>query len=81
MEKAKKVENPDGEIIRCKMTDSMVKSSIEILSAEVLEKKKSLEEEDIIVVADAERRMRPASRSVGNWRTLLADSWHLPAPW
>ena len=29
----------------------MVKSSIEILSAEVLEKKKSLEEEDIIVVA------------------------------
>ena len=51
MEKAKKVENPDGEIIRCKMTDSMVKSSIEILSAEVLEKKKSLEEEDIIVVA------------------------------
>ena len=51
MEKAKKVENPDGEIIRCKMTDDMVKSSIEILSAEVLEKKKSLEEEDIIVVA------------------------------
>src|SRR5699024_12846004 len=46
MEKAKKVENPDGEIIRCKMTDDMVKSSIEILSAEVLEKKKSLEEEE-----------------------------------
>lgn len=51
MEKAAKVKKPEGEIIRCAAPDSMVKSSIEILSAEVLEKKKSLEEEDIIVVA------------------------------
>lgn len=51
MEKACKAENPSGEIIRCETPDTMVKSSIEILSAEVLEKKKSLEEEDIIVVA------------------------------
>lgn len=51
MEKARRVEHPFGEIIRCETPDTMVKSSIEILSAEVLEKKKSLEEEDIIVVA------------------------------
>ena len=51
MEKACKAENPSGEIIRCETPDTMVKSSIEILSAQVLEKKKSLEEEDIIVVA------------------------------
>ena len=51
MEKARKTENPSGEIIRCETPDTMVKSSIEILSAQVLEKKKSLEEEDIIVVA------------------------------
>lgn len=51
MEKARRVEHPSGEIIRCETPDTMVKSSIEILSAEVLEKKKSLEEEDIIVVA------------------------------
>lgn len=51
MEKARRVEHPSGEIIRCGTPDTMVKSSIEILSAEVLEKKKSLEEEDIIVVA------------------------------
>lgn len=51
MDQAKKVAEPTGEIIYCKVTDDMAKSRIRILASEVIDKKKSLEEEDIIVVA------------------------------
>ncbi len=51
MDQAKKAPHPAGEVIACKVTEEMVSSRIEILSAQVVEKKKSLEEEDVIVVA------------------------------
>lgn len=51
MEKAPRVEKAEGELVHREVTKAMVTSSIQILKAEVLEKKKSLEEEDIIVVA------------------------------
>ncbi len=51
MDRAARVERPQGEIVMCAVTDEMISSGIEVLSCRVLEKKKSLEEEDIIVVA------------------------------
>lgn len=51
MDRAKKVDKPSGEIIDCPVSDAMAHSQIRILSSEVIQKQKSLEEEDIIVVA------------------------------
>ena len=51
MDAAKKVENPTGEVVLCDVTDKMAHSRIKILSSEVIDKVRSLEEEDVIVVA------------------------------
>ena len=51
MDRAAKVENPAGEIVRCRVTDEMTYSRIQILSSQVIDRQKGLEEEDIIVVA------------------------------
>lgn len=51
METAKKVDNPDGEIIICNVTDALAHSSITITSMEMMQEKKQIEDEDIIVVA------------------------------
>lgn len=51
MDKAEKVENPTGKVTICPVSDRMVKSRIEVLSAEVLEHVKTIEEEDVLVVA------------------------------
>lgn len=51
MDMAKKVENPTGQIFMREVTEDMYASDIKIISSTVIEKKKSLEEEDIIVVA------------------------------
>lgn len=49
MDKAKKVEKPHGHIELRKVTDIMVRSSIEVLSMELIEKKKTIEEAEVIV--------------------------------
>lgn len=51
MDRAARVKNPQGQVVICPVTDKMAASRIEVLSSQVLEKKKSLEEEEIIVVA------------------------------
>ncbi|MBQ7839041.1 MAG: FAD-binding protein [Lachnospiraceae bacterium] len=51
MDKAAKVENPIGEVVICDVNEKMTQSGIEILESKVIEKQKSLEEEDILVVA------------------------------
>ncbi|MDY5482722.1 MAG: electron transfer flavoprotein subunit alpha [Clostridium sp.] len=51
MDRAAKVENPTGEIVRCKVSDEMTNSGIRVLSSQVIDRQKGLEEEDIIVVA------------------------------
>ncbi len=51
MDRAEKVENPTGKITMCKVSDDMVKSKIEILSTTEILRQKSIEEEDILVVA------------------------------
>lgn len=51
MDKAKKVEQPKGKIVPCEVNEKMVYSRIEILESVVVEKQKSIEEEDVLVVA------------------------------
>ncbi len=51
MDKAAKVEQPNGEIVICKVNEKMTRSGIQILESKVIDKQKSLEEEDILVVA------------------------------
>ena len=51
MDKAAKVENPIGDVVICDVNEKMTQSGIEILESKVIEKQKSLEEEDILVVA------------------------------
>ncbi len=51
MDKASKVTNPTGEVVMCDVTDKMAYSRIKVISSEVIAKQKSLEEEDILVVA------------------------------
>lgn len=49
MDRAVRVSNPSGKIVRCQVSDEMVRSRIKILSSEVIQKQKSLEEEDVLV--------------------------------
>ncbi len=51
MDTAEKVENPDGKIIMCNVTDDLVKSGIKVSEIEKIVKNKSIEEEDVLVVA------------------------------
>lgn len=51
MDKAEKVNNPHGKVIVCPVNDKMSESRIKILSSQIIAKEKTLEEEDIIVVA------------------------------
>lgn len=51
MDKAEKVDQPFGEIVMRTVTDKMIASSIQVISSEVIEHQKSIEEEDILVVA------------------------------
>lgn len=51
MDRAQKVDQPHGEVVLCPVTDEMAASRIKILSSQVIDKQKSIEEEDILVVA------------------------------
>lgn len=51
MDKALKVSEPTGEIVLCPVNDKMTHSGIKILSSKIMDKQKTLEEEEIIVVA------------------------------
>ena len=42
---------PSGEVVNCKVTDEMLKSGMEVISTEIVEKTKGIEEEDVLVVA------------------------------
>lgn len=51
MEKAHKVENPSGQMVICQVTDEMAASSIDIVDTKVVEKKKAIEDAEVLVVA------------------------------
>ena len=50
MNVAEKTE-PNGEVVTCEVTDEMLKSGMEVISTEIVEKIKGIEEEDVLVVA------------------------------
>lgn len=49
MDKAKKVDKPEGKVVMCNVSDDMVRSGIEIVSSTLIEKKQNIEEAEIIV--------------------------------
>lgn len=51
MDKAKKVQEPTGKITVMPVTDAMIHSGIEVLEVTPIRREKSIEEEDILVVA------------------------------
>ena len=51
MDKAKKVPNPEGKITVCNATELMVRSGISIVERAAITRTKSIEEEDVLVVA------------------------------
>ena len=51
MDKAEKVKDPHGQVVVCPVNEKMADSRIKILSSKVIDKVKSLEEEDVLVVA------------------------------
>ena len=51
MDRAAKVEEPKGEVIVCQVTAEALESHIDVISAQVIEKVKGIDEEDILVVA------------------------------
>lgn len=51
MDRAPRLDKPQGEIVRCAVSDEMASSRIRVLSSTTVEKNKSLEEEDVLVVA------------------------------
>ena len=71
MDKAEVVANPHGEVVVCPVNDKMAESRIKILSSEVIDKVKSLEEEDVLVVAGSgvrnEKNVPGTGR--GAWRS------------
>ncbi len=49
MDKALPVKEPKGQIVLCEVNDGMVRSRIEVLSRQLIERTKSIEEEDVLV--------------------------------
>lgn len=51
MDRAEKTEHPTGNIIHCEVTDAMVRSRIDVTGRSVIKQNKSIEEEEVLVVA------------------------------
>ncbi|MBQ8654194.1 MAG: FAD-binding protein [Clostridia bacterium] len=51
MDKARKVENPTGKVTMCNASDHMVQSGVRVLERAAITRTKSIEEEDVLVVA------------------------------
>lgn len=51
MDKAKKVAHPTGKITMCEATEKMVQSGIRVIERALIDRTKSIEEEDVLVVA------------------------------
>lgn len=51
MDRASRVERPTGTVVTCPVSDKMASSRIKILSSQVIDREKTLEEEEILVVA------------------------------
>lgn len=81
MDKAEKVKDPHGQVIVCPVNEKMADSRIKILSSKVIDKVKSLEEEDVLVVAGRGVRNEKDVEMCGNWQKPLEASLLLPVRW
>ena len=81
MDKAEVVANPHGEVVVCPVNEKMAESRIKILSSEVIDKVKSLEEEDVLVVAGRGVRNEKDVEMCRELAEALAVSWPLPVRW
>lgn len=82
MDKAEVVANPHGEVVVCPVNEKMAESRIKILSSAVIDKVKSLEEEDVLVVAGRGVRnekdvemCRELAEALGGQRPLPVRWW------
>ena len=82
MDKAEKVKNPHGQVVVCPVNEKMADSRIKILSSRVIDKVKSLEEEDVLVVAGrGVRNEKDVEMCRGTGQMPLADSLPSPVLW
>ncbi|MBT9779533.1 electron transfer flavoprotein subunit alpha [Clostridium sp. MCC353] len=51
MDRAQKVENPDGQLVMCSVTEEMLKSGIEILETRIPQQKEGIEDAEVLVAA------------------------------
>ncbi len=51
MDRAEKADKPKGKVIKCSVSDDLVKSAIDVKDIEKIVRNKSIEEEDVLVVA------------------------------
>lgn len=71
MDKAKKVPDPDGKVTVCPVTDLMVRSGIDIVERAAIRRTKSIEEEDVLVVAGRGVKTAKDVEAVRDLATLL----------
>ena len=71
MDKAKKVTDPDGKVTVCPVTDLMVRSGIDIVERAAIRRTKSIEEEDVLVVAGRGVKTAKDVEAVRELATLL----------
>lgn len=80
MDTAEKVDNPDGKVIMCNVTDDLVKSRIRVSEIEKIVKNKSIEEEDVLVVAGRGVKSEKDVEMVRELATLLGGQLAFTRP-
>lgn len=71
MDRAEKVDHPDGTITLCEVPDEMVRSGISLLERAAITRTKSIEEEDVLVVAGRGVRSEAGVEMVRELAALL----------
>ena len=71
MDKAKKVAHPTGKITMCETTEKMVQSGIRVIERALIDRTKSIEEEDVLVVAGRGVKTEKDVEMVRELATLL----------
>lgn len=80
MDTAEKVDDPDGKVIVCNVTDDLVKSRIRVSEIEKIVKNKSIEEEDVLVVAGRGVKSEKDVEMVRELATLLGGQLAFTRP-
>lgn len=71
MDRAKKVENPNGRVVPMEVTDALAKSAIQVTDIQVIARTKSIEEEEVLVVAGRGVKTEKDVEMVRQLATLL----------